>query len=483
MHQRAVRFILAILPIPVLAGCESIAENQADALLSLTRLFVPASGEQELPASRDRDNDGLTNEEEDELGTDHADPDTDGDGIDDKQELDRGTDPLSARLDETTNGVPPAFDGVINLGETEVFYRGTGAPATAYLRLMGLVREETEVQIDWQEYERETGAVTRATTTVVFSPREYWSWGHDVGPLAAVSEPASMVVARLEVTVLRGDSVFYSFVSSGGLASGPRGFVPMPDALRTAPLDFSLLLAHGLEDQAESWDSFVAMAERLSPDLRILRTQVEPGGSVAQRAGELARFINRQDVRRFYAVGHSMGGLDLRYILTMAAEGEDLFVDAAEPIEVVYTIATPHYGARLAMLLNDFPSLGDLVDLNAPAVVDLQPDSHALTYLNDAWSGDVVIDGRTVPIIAMTFHAASEQFPDSDGVVEVASQAYGTHVIGDIPSTRGAGPGAGRHTPFIPSRADPELENFEVLSRILVEIVERRRTFLEDSPT
>ncbi|MFK7755460.1 MAG: Ig-like domain-containing protein, partial [Flavobacteriales bacterium] len=48
-----------------------------------------------IPTS-DCDNDDLTAEEEDDLGTDPGDPDTDGDGIDDGTEVDNGTDPLNA---------------------------------------------------------------------------------------------------------------------------------------------------------------------------------------------------------------------------------------------------------------------------------------------------------------------------------------------------------------------------------------------------
>jgi hypothetical protein len=43
-----------------------------------------------------------------------------------------------------------------------------------------------------------------------------------------------MVVTQFEVTVLGGDSVFYNFISSGGLANGPRGFVPFPELLAEA---------------------------------------------------------------------------------------------------------------------------------------------------------------------------------------------------------------------------------------------------------
>ena len=458
----------------VLAGCGSAADGQAGALQTLARL-VGGPEPSEMPASQDRDGDGLTDEQEDQLGTHHADPDTDGDGVSDFQEIENGTDPTTARRQETVEGLPTAFDGVIHPGESRVFYRGAAAPATAYLRLMGLVRQETRLSIAWQEIDQNDQPITRATTTETSGPREYWCWGHDLGAQAAVSQPANMIVTQLEVTVLGGDSVFYNFISSGGLANGPRGFLPFPEMLAEAELNFTLLMAHGLGEQAASWDSFAIMAERISDDLQIIRTDVSPTGTVSERAGELARFILRQDQPEIYAVGHSMGGLDLRYILTKASENDPAFIDAGQAIQAVYTIATPHRGAFLAALTNEFPEFTDFIDVTAPAVIDLQPGSNVLDYLNESFEGDVTIEGRTVPVVALSFHAGSTLFADSDGIVEISSQAFGDHIIGDVPSTRGAGLGAGKHTPFIPTRADPELESYEVLARILTDIVQRRQ--------
>lgn len=50
-------------------------------------------------ASADTDNDGLTNLQEFQLGTDPRNPDTDGDGVSDGEEVKRGTNPLSADTD------------------------------------------------------------------------------------------------------------------------------------------------------------------------------------------------------------------------------------------------------------------------------------------------------------------------------------------------------------------------------------------------
>ncbi|TYL54989.1 Stk1 family PASTA domain-containing Ser/Thr kinase [Nocardioides sp. BGMRC 2183] len=72
---------------------------------------VPAGGEKRVQDTdvvifvstfvepKDNDDDGLTNDEEKDLGTKPGNPDTDGDGLDDGDEVDAGTDPLNADSD------------------------------------------------------------------------------------------------------------------------------------------------------------------------------------------------------------------------------------------------------------------------------------------------------------------------------------------------------------------------------------------------
>ncbi|MCP4250179.1 MAG: hypothetical protein GY778_24310 [bacterium] len=455
-------------------GCGGVDTAQLLGLESLSNLARQPAADDDLPASQDRDGDGLADEQEDELGTHRADPDTDGDGFDDFAELITATDPLRANRTETEDGVPPAFDGLIEPGASEVFFRGGGAPFVAYLRLMGLVRSTTEIEIVWRELDREE-TLAEATTTVIFEPNAQWCWGHDLGGSAVVIEPLPMTVNQLEVTVLTGDSVAFSMISSGGLGNGPRGLVPFPADIAGADLNLTLLMAHGLSDTAATWDSFAFLAGRISEDLRIIRTDIDPLGPVAKRAGALARFVLREEPERVYAIGHSMGGLDLRYLLTKAAEGDEAFVEAGAAIEALYTIGTPHDGAFLAAVAEVVPAFTNLIDLTAPAVIDLEPGSDVLDYLNDSFDGDITLGERIVPVIAMAFAAGEPLFPASDGVVELASQAFGAHVVRDVPSTRGAGLGAGRHISLVPTRADPELYNYEVLGWILSDIVARER--------
>jgi hypothetical protein len=55
---------------------------------------------------QDSDADGLSDEEEADLGTDPEDPDTDGDGVEDGAEVDAGTDPLDKTDYPTAGGTP-----------------------------------------------------------------------------------------------------------------------------------------------------------------------------------------------------------------------------------------------------------------------------------------------------------------------------------------------------------------------------------------
>lgn len=66
-------------------------------LLNEDAYKLTIQNESRVPAGdRDTDGDGLTNEEEAELGTDPSDTDTDGDGWSDLSEVNRGCDPLDA---------------------------------------------------------------------------------------------------------------------------------------------------------------------------------------------------------------------------------------------------------------------------------------------------------------------------------------------------------------------------------------------------
>ena len=75
----------------------------------------------------------------------------------------------------------------------------------------------------------------------------------------------------------------------------------------------------------------------------LLRAGVHPlipelpsAGSIAMRAEALARELLSTDASAFALVGHSMGGLDARYLIT--------HLDPDRRVKSLLTIATPHRG-------------------------------------------------------------------------------------------------------------------------------------------
>lgn len=448
----------------VVPGCidlSRITETTETVLLNELNLQLQNS---ELSRQQDPDQDGLSTQQEEQVGTNPRRADTDGDSINDRTELLRGTDPNTPRRDHTVDGVPTAFEGLIEPGASRVFFRGPDAVATAYVRIMGLVRRETTLRIDWAQT---VGDVTTpvATTQVTMQPRQYWSWGHDLGPAAIVNTPAKMTVTQLTITVEDGgDSVFYSFISSFALGNGPRGLVPFPPPLANATYDFNLLLAHGAFRDASGWDSFVLMLERIAPELQVIRTSVEPNATIPRRAGQLSRFVQREQVPSLYVIAHSQGGLDTRYILTKAAFDDPHYSTTAEFMCGLYTLGTPHYG------------------LMASPDNSVDPSEDVINWLNESFDGDITIGERVIPVVALVFQANFVALNASDGIVKLASQAFGDHVINDIPSTRGAGPGAGRHVASVPARADVEQDSYQVLGRILVDILARRAATDDANP-
>uniref|UniRef100_UPI001ABEBF9F Ig-like domain-containing protein n=1 Tax=Gracilibacillus suaedae TaxID=2820273 RepID=UPI001ABEBF9F len=92
------------------------------------------------------DEDGLTDEEEADLGTDPENPDTDGDGINDGDEVDNGTDPLDPNDPEDTEEVYPDAPEVNKIYDGDEVITGMGLEgATVYAVVNGEVIGQTEV--------------------------------------------------------------------------------------------------------------------------------------------------------------------------------------------------------------------------------------------------------------------------------------------------------------------------------------------------
>ena len=78
----------------------------------------------------------------------------------------------------------------------------------------------------------------------------------------------------------------------------------------------------------------------LRADIHPLIPSVTTASSIAMRAEVLARKLFLTDAPAFALVGHSMGGLDARYLIT--------HLDPDRRVKSLLTIATPHWGTPLA---------------------------------------------------------------------------------------------------------------------------------------
>ena len=78
----------------------------------------------------------------------------------------------------------------------------------------------------------------------------------------------------------------------------------------------------------------------LRSGIRPLIPELPPAGSIAMRAEALARELFSTDASAFALVGHSMGGLDARYLIT--------HLDPDRRVKSLLTIATPHRGTPMA---------------------------------------------------------------------------------------------------------------------------------------
>lgn len=67
---------------------------------------------------------------------------------------------------------------------------------------------------------------------------------------------------------------------------------------------------------------------------------VPPAGSIAERAAALARILDAHGARAFVLFGHSMGGLDARYLAA--------HLDPDHRVKAVITVGTPHRGSPVA---------------------------------------------------------------------------------------------------------------------------------------
>lgn len=167
---------------------------------------------------------------------------------------------------------------------------------------------------------------------------------------------------------------------------------------------------------------------------RVLTPRLSPTGGVADRARQLKEFLQREvGDEPVHLVGHSMGGLDSRYMISR--------LDMARQVLSLTTLGTPHRGTvfadwavnRLERLVK--PVLGFLgvptqgfYDLTTEACRRFNeevPDAPGVRYLSVAGRHD---GNPLVPEWLMSYGMVYRYEGDNDGIVSLASATYGEHL-------------------------------------------------------
>jgi len=203
-------------------------------------------------------------------------------------------------------------------------------------------------------------------------------------------------------------------------------------------LEAPIVLVHGLcgFDRLYAFrrpvvDYFPGVRERLEASgNRVYAPRVRATAGVAERAADLKRFLDRELPEPVHIVGHSMGGLDARYMVgKLGMSGRVLSVT---------TIGTPHRGtafadwgvSRFARWVVPFlrfvgiphQAFYDLTTANCRRFNEAVPDAPGVRYFAVAgvcerpWVG---------PEWVVPHHIVSRAEGPNDGVVSVASATWG----------------------------------------------------------
>jgi len=175
---------------------------------------------------------------------------------------------------------------------------------------------------------------------------------------------------------------------------------------------------------------------------RVFLTKVHPTGGVARRAAELKSFIETQMGDAGYpagtkaiVVGHSMGGLDARYMLDR--------LEMSERVSALLTVTTPHRGTPYAdwcvrhlgkrlggfelmqMLGLDLSGVHDLTTEGCAKFNETVRDVPGVGYFSISaareWPG-------VAPWVLHSHRVVSEIEGPNDGMVSVKSSTWGTHL-------------------------------------------------------
>jgi triacylglycerol lipase len=177
---------------------------------------------------------------------------------------------------------------------------------------------------------------------------------------------------------------------------------------------------------------FAHTPERLSAaGNRVFVARLSPTGAVAQRAAQLKAFLDRRvPGEPVHLVGHSMGGLDARYLIAR--------LGMAHRVLTLTTLGTPHRGTAFAdwgirhlgrIAQPFFEILGippqgfyDLTTPSCRAFNEQIPDAPGVRYFSVA--GRHTGSWRR-PEWQLPHHIVTQSEGPNDGIVSLASATYG----------------------------------------------------------
>jgi len=241
----------------------------------------------------------------------------------------------------------------------------------------------------------------------------------------------------------------------------------------------NILFAHGYHSSIEVWSKFSNYIEDTNNDYtdwNIYKTNVGKTESVANRAGELADYINTLSLEddSLVVVAHSMGGLDTHYIISkgnehITDENNHNFYSAAKKIHKVYTLATPHRGNQLG---------GSII---SPAAHDMGISNTRKFNAKYPYS-TYSIDARKIPLLAFRFHCGDAEYSDgkisnnggatTDGTVAVKRQ-----ILFGAPHTQTIF--HAKHTDSVFNRCNTNILETELTDTILKGILDNKQYYVD----
>ncbi len=165
--------------------------------------------------------------------------------------------------------------------------------------------------------------------------------------------------------------------------------------------------------------------------IAVYRPKVAGSASIAARAAALAEQVRALPDRRVNLVAHSMGGLDARYAIAK--------LGLADRVRSLTTLGTPHRGTPLADLGTDLLARKLRLSL-LRKVFEIEAFWDLTTAAMEAFNREVpdvpgVAYGCVLarchppfmnPLLMPTYAYLNKRYGDSDGVVPITSQRWGT---------------------------------------------------------